>query len=125
MHGFTPEMISDAKMSRIAAFVTRGQIDMSKYIDHSSRTVSAGDATVGRGMFQTVCAACLGVDARRLDWGEGDESAFVGTKPVAAPNGLMIKILNAHPGVEMVHLRAFGADAAADVLAYPVTLPVD
>jgi len=44
-------MISDAKMSRITAFVTRGQIDMSKYIDHSSRTVSAGDATVGRGMF--------------------------------------------------------------------------
>jgi len=37
----------------------------------------------------------------------------------------MIKILNAHPGVEMVNLRAFGADAAANVLAYPATLPVD
>ncbi len=123
-HGFTPEMISDAEMSRITAFVTRGQVDVAKYIDLSNRTVIAGDATAGRGVFQTVCAACHGFDGRRLDWGADDEHAYVGTEAVAAPDEVIHKILSAHPGVEMVNLRAFGADAAADVLAYLVTLPV-
>ena len=123
VHGFTPEMISDEEMSRITAFVTRGQVDMSKYIDLSTRTVVAGDATVGRGVFQTVCAACHGFDGKRLDWGDGDEHAYVGTEAVAAPDEVLNKILNAHLGVEMVNLRSFGADTAANVLAYLVTLP--
>ena len=37
----------------------------------------------------------------------------------------MNKILNAHPGVEMVNLRAFGETVAGDVLTYIATLPQD
>lgn len=35
----------------------------------------------------------------------------------------MNKILNAHPGVWMINLRAFGPGVAADVLRYAATLP--
>lgn len=124
VHGFTPEMISDDEMARITAFVTRGQVDVSKYVDLSTRTVIAGDVTAGRGVFQTVCAACHGFDGKRLDWGEGDEHAYVGTEAVDVPDEVLHKILSAHPGVEMVNLRAFGADTAVNVLAYLATLPV-
>ena len=125
LHGYTPEMITDDELNRVAAFVSRGQIEMSAYIDLATREVIAGDIENGRGIFQTVCAACHGFDGRRLDWGDADGPAYIGTEAAAAPDEVMNKILNAHPGVEMVNLRAFGVEAAGDVLRYVTTLPQD
>ena len=125
VHGYTPEMITDAELARAAAFVSRGQVDMSEYIDLAARVVIAGDVDNGRAIFQTVCATCHGFDGRRLNWGDADHPAYVGTEAVAAPDEVLNKILNAHPGVEMVNLRAFGAGAAGDVLRYVSTLPQD
>lgn len=123
VHGYTQEMINDAEMARLAAFVSRGQVDMSKYIDLETREIIAGDIDRGREVFQTNCAACHGYDGRQLNWGGPGEDAFVGTESVAAPDEVLNKILNAHPGVWMINLRPFGADLAADVLAYAATLP--
>lgn len=122
-HGYTPDMITDAELARVAAFVSRGQVDMSSYIDLATREIIGGDMENGRAIFQTVCAACHGFDGRRLDWGDADGPAYVGTEAVAAPDEVMNKILNAHPGVEMVNLRAFGVETAGDVLSYIATLP--
>jgi mono/diheme cytochrome c family protein len=122
-HGYTEEMINEEELARLAAFVSRGQVDMSAYIDLATREIIAGDIDHGRAIFQTVCAACHGFDGRRLDWGDADGPAYVGTEAVAAPDEVLNKILNAHPGVEMVNLRAFGVEAAGDVLRYVATLP--
>ena len=122
-HAYTPEMINDAEMARLAAFVSRGQIDMSAYIDPETRQVTGGDADRGRAVFQTVCAACHGFDGRRLDWGDDGEHAYIGTEAAKVPDEVLNKILNAHPGEEMVNLRAFSPDVAADVLRYTTTLP--
>ena len=116
-------MINDAEMARLAAFVSRGQIDMSAYIDPETRQVTGGDADRGRAVFQTVCAACHGFDGRRLDWGDDGEHAYIGTEAAKVPDEVLNKILNAHPGEEMVNLRAFSPDVAADVLRYTTTLP--
>ena len=124
-HGYTEEMITDEELARVAAFVSRGQVDMSAYIDLDTREIIAGDMENGRAIYQTVCAACHGFDGRRLDWGDTDGPAYVGTEAVAAPDEVLNKILNAHPGVEMVNLRAFGVEAAGDVLIYISTLPQD
>ncbi|SNS87904.1 c-type cytochrome [Antarctobacter heliothermus] len=124
-HGYTPQMISDDELARVAAFVARGQVDLSAYINLETRTVIPGDIDRGRAVFQTTCAACHGFDGRNLDWGDADSPAYVGTEAVAAPDEVMNKILNAHPGVEMINLRAFGADFAGDVLTYISTLPQD
>jgi thiosulfate dehydrogenase len=123
LHGYTAEMITDEELARVAAFVSRGQVDMSKYIDLATREIIAGDAENGRAIFQTVCAACHGFDGRRLDWGDADGPAYVGTEGASVPDEVLNKILNAHPGVEMINLRAFGEEAAADVLRYTATLP--
>lgn len=123
LHGYTRDMITDDELARVAAFVSRGQVDMEAYIDLATREITGGDVENGRAVFQTVCAACHGFDGRRLDWGDDEGPAYVGTEAVAAPDEVLNKILNAHPGVEMVNLRAFGVDAAADVLRYTSTLP--
>ncbi len=123
LHGYTQDMIDDDELARVAAFASRGQVEMSAYIDLETREIVGGDIENGRAIFQTVCAACHGFDGRRLDWGDADEPAYVGTEAVAAPDEVLNKILNAHPGVEMVNLRAFGAEAAGDVLRYVSTLP--
>ncbi|MBS9717356.1 c-type cytochrome [Pseudohalocynthiibacter aestuariivivens] len=122
-HGFTAEMISDEELARLAAFVSRGQIDMANYVDLATREIIAGDPDSGRAIFQTTCAVCHGFDGRSLDWGDEDGPAYVGTEAVAAPDEVMNKILNAHPGVEMINLRVFGPDVAGDVLSYIATLP--
>ncbi len=124
-HGFTTEMISDEELGRIAAFVSRGQVDMSKYVDLVTRAVIPGDIDNGRAVFQTTCAACHGFDGRMLNWGDSDSPAYVGTEAVAAPDEVMNKILNAHPGVEMINLRAIGETVSGDVLTYVATLPQD
>lgn len=122
-HGYTAEMIADDELARIAAFVSRGQMDMAVYIDLSTSEIIGGDMDNGRAIFQTVCAACHGFDGTLLDWGDAEGPAYVGTEAVAAPDEVLNKILNAHPGVEMVNLRAFGEEAAGDVLRYISTLP--
>ncbi len=122
-HGYTADMINDEELARLAAFVSRGQVDMSRYVNLETRGIIWGDLNRGRAIFQSTCAACHGFDGRAYDWGEGDEHAYVGTEAVAAPDEVMGKIMNGHPGVAMINLRAFGPDAAHDVLSYAATLP--
>lgn len=125
LHGYTPEMITDEELARVAAFVSRGQPDMSTIVDGETRAILAGDPERGRGIFQTVCAACHGFDGRRYDWGSDGEHAYVGTEAASVPDEVLHKILNAHTGVEMANLRAFPLSDAVDVLSYAATLPVD
>ncbi len=118
-------MINDEQMGRIAAFVSRGQVDLTKVINVETREIITGDINAGRGIFQTVCAACHGYDGRLIDWGDDEEHAYVGTESVAAPDEVLHKILSSHPGAAMVNLRAFDLQHAINVLAYAATLPVD
>lgn len=121
-HGYTAEMIPDDQMAYLAAFVSRGTEDMNSIINFETGDVD-GDPVRGQAVFQTTCAACHGFDGRALDWGDSDEPGFVGTEANANPWETLHKIRNGHPGVEMISLRAFGMDVAADLLAYTRTLP--
>ncbi|RYH12379.1 c-type cytochrome [Tropicimonas sp. IMCC6043] len=122
-HAYTEDMIDDEEMARLAAFVSRGQIDMSRYVNLETREIRWGDLNRGRAIFQSVCAACHGFDGRAYDWGDDGEHAYVGTEAAAAPDEVMGKIMNGHPGVAMINLRAFGPEAAHDALSYSATLP--
>jgi mono/diheme cytochrome c family protein len=122
-HGYTVEMIKDDELARVAAFVSRGQVDMGKYVDLKTRKIIAGNVDRGREIFQTTCAACHGFDGRLLNWGSKEEPAYVGTEGRDVPDEVLHKILNAHTGVQMINLRAFPVENAVDVLAYTATLP--
>ncbi len=125
VHGYSSEMISEDAMARLAAFVSRGQPDMAKYVDLETRKVIPGDIDRGRAIFQSVCAACHGFDGRFLDWGDTGDPAYIGTEAAAAPDEVFNKIQNAHPGEAMANLRAFGPDTVGDVLTYVATLPTE
>ncbi|MGB8812004.1 MAG: c-type cytochrome [Paracoccaceae bacterium] len=124
-HPYTVEMISDEEMQRVAAFVSRGQVDMRSFLDMETRTVNKGDVNHGREIFQTTCAACHGFDGRAMDWGSDGNHNYVGTEAVEVPDEVMNKILNAHTGVQMINLRAFPFENAVDLIAYAATLPLD
>ena len=124
-HPYSRAMISDEEMLRVATFVSRGLVDMRSFIDLGTRKVKAGDVERGRALFQTICAACHGFDGRLLDWGEDGGHKYVGTEAAEVPDEVMNKILNAHPGVQMVNLRALPLDDAIAVLAYAATLPAE
>jgi thiosulfate dehydrogenase len=121
-HNYTPEMIRDDELGRLALFVREGQHDADLHIDRKTAKAK-GDAARGAAVFQTVCAACHGFDGRLLNWGTKDEPAFVGTEARKFPAEVLHKIRNSHPGAAMVSLRAFPLADAVDVLAYAQSLP--
>ena len=121
VHGFTHEMIPKDAMLRIAAFVSRGQVDVSKYVN-ADKTVN-GDPEKGKPIFQNVCAACHGFDGKALDWGDPGDPGFVGTEAQGNPWETLHKIRAGHPGVEMPALMAFPIQDLVDLLSYSQTLP--
>ena len=122
-HGYTAEMIPDADMLRLAVFIREGQHDADTVIDRKSGK-ARGDINRGAGFYQTLCAACHGLDGRALNWGTNEEPGFVGTEAKALPWEVLHKIRNSHPGAAMINLRALPMQDAVDTLAYAQTLPV-
>ncbi len=122
LHGYTTEMIRDSELNRLAAFVASGQDETYKFVDPKTGAVK-GDLERGKAIFQTVCAACHGFDGRLLNWGSNDDPKYVGTEANAAPDEVLHKIRNSHPGAAMVNLRAFPIEDSASVLSYARTLP--
>lgn len=122
-HSYTPDMITDEELQRVAAFVSRGQHNVDRLIDNKTAKVK-GDAERGKGFFQTICAACQGFDGRMLDWGTKEEPAYIGTEASRLPHEVLHKMRNSHPGAAMINLRALPLQDAIDILAYAQTLPV-
>lgn len=121
-HNYTPEMIRDEELQRLAAFIRDGQHDADRHIERASAKAN-GDPKRGSAIFQTICATCHGFDGRLLDWGEKGAPAYVGTEAQKLPAEVLHKIRNAHPGAAMVNLRALPLQDAVDVLTYAQTLP--
>lgn len=122
-HNYTTSMIDDASMARLALFVSRGQHDARQWINAKTKK-AIGNASRGRAIFQTTCAACHGYDGRLLNWGSDKEPEFVGTAATKYPEEILHKIRNGHPGSIMINLRTMPMRATVDVLAYAQTLPV-
>ncbi|KAB2913978.1 MAG: hypothetical protein F9K29_15495 [Hyphomicrobiaceae bacterium] len=121
-HNYTPAMIADDELARVAAFVSAGQHDTDRHIDRTTGKVR-GDAARGAGFFQTLCATCHGFDGRALNWGTKERPGYVGTEARKLPWEVLHKIRNSHPGAAMINLRALPLQDAIDVLAYTQTLP--
>jgi cytochrome c553 len=123
-HGFSSEMLPDIEAEYLAQFISGGMDEMISVIDPNTGEV-AGDTRYGQAIYQTICASCHGYDGRARDWGDADEPGYVGTEANANPWEVLHKIRNGHPGHEMVALRAFSLQDAADVLSFAQTLPVE
>ncbi len=121
-HRYTSEMISDVNATRLGMFISRGLHDTDAYIDRKTGKTN-GVASRGAKIFQNICASCHGFQGTKLNWGKGDDVAFVGTEANANPWEVLHKIRNGHPGHEMVAMRPFPMETAVDILTYIRTLP--
>ncbi|MFQ5773293.1 MAG: cytochrome c [Kiloniellaceae bacterium] len=121
-HGFTADMMPHSAMEKLALFLSRGQIDVDKYIDRKTK-VARGNPRRGAAFFQTICAVCHGFDGKAMNFKDEKHPEYVGTIAVENPWEALHKIRFGQPGVGMVALDVLGIEDLVDILAYMQTLP--
>lgn len=108
----------------LAMFVSKGQVDMAKFIDPATKKVK-GDKAKGEPIFNTVCANCHGRDGTLDEDGKmlASDSEPLGLVANDNPWEALHKIRNGQPAEHMPALRAFDQQIALDILAHMQTLP--
>jgi len=114
-HGYG-DKLSAADLQDLAMFVSKGQVDMDKYIDASTKSPK-GDKAKGEAYYNTICAKCHGKD------GLLPKEMKPFGKQMGNPWEVMHKILNGQPGEKMPALRALDRQIAVDIMSYMTTLP--
>jgi hypothetical protein len=102
----------------LALFVSKGQVDMSKYIDYASKAPKGGNAAQGAAYFNTICIGCHRKDGSRPK----DMEKTLG-KQMGNPQEVMHKILNGQPDEPMPAMRALDRQVIVDLLTHIKTLP--
>jgi len=115
-HGYG-NLMAEADLTDLALFVSRGQVDMDRYIDRASGRVK-GDASARVTVYQTICANCHGRDGLKVR-----DMPPLGRAVRDDPWQALHNILNGHPNEKMPSLRVLGMDTIVDVLAYAQALP--
>lgn len=115
-HAYTEKQLSSRDADDLALFVSKGQIDTTKYIDAATKTAK-GDAAKGEAYFNTVCAGCHGVDGKKVR----------GAPALGSVAGnaveMLHKVLNGQPGESMPALRALDPQISVDIVSYLPQLP--
>ncbi|MEO5375170.1 MAG: cytochrome c [Alphaproteobacteria bacterium] len=111
------EILYDDQLDAIAAFVTRGQVNMDEYIDAKTGN-SLGDKGKQERFYLTVCSNCHGTDGM-----ETGDLPSLGLLAKNSPYEALHKILVGHPKAKMPSAGAFGRDFVADLLANLQALP--
>jgi thiosulfate dehydrogenase len=129
-HAYTPEMLPDGAVRKLALFVSQGQINMDQYIGRGTKEV-LGNLDRGALFYQTVCVICHGFDGARITFdaestalAAHEDPKYMGTMANKNPWEVLHKIRNGQPGVGMVSLRMLSIQDQVDVLAYIQTLPL-
>jgi len=118
-HGYAGKM-EDQDFQDLALFVSKGQVDMSKYIDYSSKSPKGGDSHQGAAYYNTICAGCHTKDGNKPK--DMDKTL---AKQMGNPQEVMHKILNGHPGEKMPALRALDRQIILDIMAHLKTMPME
>ena len=116
-HGYG-DKLSDTDLQDLGNFVTKGALDLDKYIDSASKMPKGGDKARGSAVFNTVCAKCHGMDGTEPD----DMKKSLG-KQMGNPWEVMHKIMNGQPDEEMPALRALDRGVVMDIMSHITTLP--
>ncbi len=117
-HGYGA-VLSDRELRDLANFVSKGQVDMDRYIDSKTR-LAKGDSDRNIAFYTTICATCHGLEGRKIT-----TMSPLGRIAAANPWSALHVMMNGHPADEMPALRALDMDVLVDVLAYIQTLPTE
>jgi len=121
-HDFSGVM-EDYALNALVTFMQEEIQDITAYVNPDG-TVK-GDPAKGREMFNGGCAACHGVDGKKMNFGSVEEPEYVGTVAAENPWEFFHKASFGQPGAPMPAGRALGwtMEQIADLLAYVQTLP--
>jgi cytochrome c2 len=113
-HGYTDVQLSAKDAADLGLFVSKGQVDMARYVDGGK---AKGSAAKGEVYYNTLCAGCHGLDGKKLK-----DAPPLGS---VADNGyeMLHKILNGQPAEAMPALRALDHQIAADIAVHLTSLP--
>lgn len=126
-HNFDNVML-DFGLMRVALFVARGQVDISKHVNSKTKQVS-GDIRRGKQIYTKHCVDCHGKDGRERNFKNDDKPEYVGTVANKNPWEAMHKLRNGHPGAFVMGdpmpnmISVIGFQPQIDLLAYMQTLP--
>lgn len=123
-HGLTEELMPHSAMEKLALFLSRGQIDMDRYIDRETK-IARGNPRRGAAEFQTICAVCHGVDGTAINFKDEAKPEYVGTVCAENPWEALHKIRFGQPGVGMIAMIALDIEDQVDLLSYCQTLPTE
>ncbi|MEJ1355156.1 MAG: cytochrome c [Candidatus Sedimenticola sp. (ex Thyasira tokunagai)] len=121
-HRYSLQMIDDETAWALALFISRGQIDVEKYIDSKTR-IARGNPERGKSLYNTLCSTCHGLMGREINFKTPKKPEYVGTLAVKNPWELLHKIRNGHPGEEMISVQALEIHQQMDILSYTQSLP--
>ncbi len=113
-HGYTDKQLSAKDMGDLALFVSKGQVDYSKYVADKK---AKGNAAKGEAYFNTICAGCHGTDGKKIK-----DAPPIGSVADNAPE-MIHKIMNGQPGESMPALRTLDVQIAVDIASYLPQLP--
>lgn len=113
-HGYSDKQLSAQDAQDLALFVSKGQIDTSKYIADKK---AKGNAAKGEVYFNTLCAGCHGKDGKKVK-----DAPPIGSVADNAVE-MLHKVMNGQPGEAMPALRALDPQIAVDIVSYLPQLP--
>jgi cytochrome c553 len=123
-HGLTEGLMPHSAMEKLALFLSRGQIDMDRYIDRETK-IARGNPRRGAAEFQTICAVCHGVDGTAINFADEAKPEYVGTVCAENPWEALHKIRFGQPGVGMIAMIALDIEDQVDLLSYCQSLPTE
>lgn len=124
-HDFSAVM-DDQALTDIALFLNEYQFDGSAFIN-ADKTITGGDLTSGKAVFEENCIDCHGPDGTAINWNNDAKPQYVGFLALDNPLETLHKVRFGQPGVaDMPSLVDVGISDAEynDLMAYMQTLPV-
>lgn len=118
-HGYTKKMMNAKDLADLAQFVTKGQVDMDRYINRATKA-ARGNKVKGERLYNTICANCHGKNGAMNEDGEpiSGNREPLGRLAKKNPWESLHKILNGQPDENMPALRVLGTQIAVDILAH-------
>ncbi|MEH6629092.1 MAG: c-type cytochrome [Motiliproteus sp.] len=115
-HGYQG-LMDDKDIQDLALFVSKGQLDMDRYIDRASKKAK-GNIAQGEIYYNTLCAQCHGIEGTKVK-----DMPAMGKVVSGNPWEGLHKIINGQPGEGMPAFIALDHQVSVDTLAYAQTLP--
>jgi len=125
-HNFST-YLNDDQISALAAFLKVGAvIDETQYIDYATKKPKSADASKGKQLYDSRCAACHGADGKMLNFGSAEAPEYVGTLALDNPWEFLHKVRFGNPGTAMPTgvEQQWSIQDMIDMLSHSQTLPV-